>query len=238
MVRPFFTADWRHLVFLNYEVAPAVLKRYLPRGVELDLWNGQCFASIVGFKFYNTRLGGWTIPWHRSFPEVNLRFYVIRDMGAERRRGVVFIREVAPRRAVCWVARTVYNEQYQCCPMNEEIREASVEIGRFSYSWRCGTRQYGVAINFTGDLHAPEGGSSSEFIIEHYWAYTRQRNSRVKEYQVIHRPWQIWDAKGHTITGDLAQFYGREFADMLSNPPASAFVADGSPVEVYPGHLI
>lgn len=238
MVRPFLTAEWRHLVFLNYEVDPLVLKRFLPHGLELDLWHGQCFASIVGFMFYSTKLAGWPIPFHRTFPEVNLRFYVTREMGSDKRRGVVFIREVAPRRAVCWVARSIYNEQYCYRPMKAEIRAAHGDIGRIEYSWRSSGQQFAVDAEFTEQLEAPEKSSLAKFIIEHYWAYTRQRNGRVKEYQVVHRPWHIWPTKAHTVVGDFSRFYGSEFANMFNNSPVSAFVADGSPVEVYPGHLI
>ena len=45
---------------------------------------------------------------HSNFEEVNLRFYVRRQEGSEVRRGVVFIREMVPRRAIAFVARTFY----------------------------------------------------------------------------------------------------------------------------------
>jgi len=50
---------------------------------------------------------GVPIPFHRNFEEVNLRFYVRRKHEGVWRRGVVFIKEVVPRRAIAWVARHV-----------------------------------------------------------------------------------------------------------------------------------
>ena len=32
--RIFLTAEWRHLVLLNYEVDPAVLEPYVPQGLS------------------------------------------------------------------------------------------------------------------------------------------------------------------------------------------------------------
>lgn len=63
---------------LNYAVDPAILTPHLPAGVELDAWRGTTYLSVVGFQFLGTRVLGLPIPFHRNFPEVNLRFYVRR----------------------------------------------------------------------------------------------------------------------------------------------------------------
>ncbi|HMW61862.1 MAG TPA: DUF2071 domain-containing protein, partial [Leptospiraceae bacterium] len=61
----FLTADWRHLLLVNYEVNPDILAPHVPRGVELDLFGGKCFVSLVGFMFLRTRLlGKLPIPFH------------------------------------------------------------------------------------------------------------------------------------------------------------------------------
>jgi len=91
--RVFLSAEWRELVMLNYEVEPAILRPYVPRGVELDSFEGRTFISLVGFRFLRTRLYGFlAVPFHSNFDEVNLRFYVRRREGSEVRRGVVFVR--------------------------------------------------------------------------------------------------------------------------------------------------
>src|SRR5687767_11760578 len=74
----FLTAEWRWLVMLNYAVNPSVLLPLVPRGTELDAWEGRTYASVVGFMFLDTRVLGVPIPFHRDFEEVNLRFYVRR----------------------------------------------------------------------------------------------------------------------------------------------------------------
>ena len=81
--RTFLTADWRHLLMLNYSVNPALLQPFVPAGTELDQFDGKTYASLVGFEFNNTRLSGIAIPFHRSFEEVNLRFYVRHQGGSE-----------------------------------------------------------------------------------------------------------------------------------------------------------
>src|SRR5256886_15958324 len=106
-MRPFLTADWRYLAMLNFAVDPKILQPLVPVETELDFHDGRTFLSVVGFLFLNTRVIGLPIPLHRNFEEVNLRFYVRRKSANEWRRGVVFVRELVPRRAIALVARTL-----------------------------------------------------------------------------------------------------------------------------------
>ena len=98
MKRAFLRAEWRHLAMLNYAVDRSLLASLVPRGTELDEWRGRTYVSMVGFLFLGTRVLGVPIPFHGCFEEVNLRFYVRRRSGDEWRRGVVFVKELVPKR--------------------------------------------------------------------------------------------------------------------------------------------
>src|SRR5580692_8918685 len=101
----FLSAEWRDLVMLNYEVDGKLLNGYVPPGTVLDSFEGRTYISLVGFQFCHTKLfGSLRIPFHAAFDEVNLRFYVRRRQSNEDRRGVVFIAEIVPRRAVAQIA--------------------------------------------------------------------------------------------------------------------------------------
>jgi uncharacterized protein YqjF (DUF2071 family) len=115
--RPFLTATWRDFLMLSYEIEPRVLAALVPRGTELDLWRGRAFVSLVGFRFCEARLHGVRVPWHQNFAEVNLRFYVRRRVEGGWRRGVVFVRELCPKRAVVAVARWIYGERFRRVPL-------------------------------------------------------------------------------------------------------------------------
>ncbi|MBC7641208.1 MAG: DUF2071 domain-containing protein, partial [Flavobacterium sp.] len=72
----FLTAEWNDLVLINYIIDQKILEKYVPKGTELDLWNGKCYISLIGFMFENVNVLGIKIPFHINFEEVNLRFYV------------------------------------------------------------------------------------------------------------------------------------------------------------------
>jgi uncharacterized protein len=228
---PFLTAEWRYLVMLNYQIDPAALRPLVPPGTELDFFEGTTFVSVVGFRFLNTKVRGWTVPFHRDFEEVNLRFYVRRRVAGEWRRGVVFIRELVPRWAIAWVARTCYGEPYRSLPMRHEIGVSGGEVN-VEYGWcRRGTWE-SVRAAGVGSAQPIANGSLEEFITEHYWGYTARRHT-CTEYQVEHPHWRVWQATEATLCANVTELYGHQFADSLAVPPASAFIADGSPVNVW-----
>lgn len=240
-MRSFLTAQWRYLVMLNYEVEPESLMPYLPRGTELDSWNGQFYISLVGFHFAHTRVMGLPIPGCTSFEEVNLRFYVRRHAVDGWRRGVVFIKEIVPRRLIACVAKNLFNEPYVAMPMRHTIQKTALdrsEDGAIEYGWfHRGQWNELKAVTLGKALPLIEG-SEEEFITEHYWGYTAQPNGGCKEYRVDHIPWRVWKTRTAKLLGEMAVLYGEEFARIMRLPPSSAFVADGSAVKVGWGRTI
>jgi hypothetical protein len=231
----FLTAEWRYLAMLNYEVDLAILASFVPPGTELDFWNGKAFVSLVGFLFQRTRVCGIPIPFHRNFEEVNLRFYVRRKADDGWRRGVVFIKELVPRTAIAFVARKFYNENYLALPMSHQIEKSREEIKSISYSWQFGGNENHMKLTARGGAQLPVEGSEQEFITEHYWGYTTQRDGSTLEYRVEHPRWQVWETQATELHCDVAKLYGEKFRGALSRAPASAFLADGSDVNVHRG---
>ncbi len=219
---------------LNYVAPEELLAPLVPAGVDLDRWRGTLYVSVVGFLFRDTRVLGVPIPAHRTFPEVNLRFYVRRDEAGETRRGVVFVRELVPRRAIALVARLLYNEPYRALPMRYALVAGSAR-GAFerAYEWRASSEWTGLSARTLGPPRILAANSEEEFITEHYWGYTRQRDGGTVEYRVSHPCWKVWTATEPRLAGNLVPVYGDAFARILAGPPRSAFVADGSPVTVF-----
>jgi len=226
---------------LNFVVDPAIIAPLVPPGTELDYENGETFVSVVGFLFLDTRLLGLPIPLHRDFEELNLRFYVRKKSADTWRRGVVFIRELVPRRAIALVARAFYGENYLALPMKQEIEHVDLGI-KVAYSWRRGSKWESLAMTASGEPQNIPAGSHEEFITEHYWGYTcvrarhaeaeERRRAGCSEYRVEHPRWKIWTAETFQLRAAVATLFGAQFAETLAAPPRSAFIAEGSPITV------
>jgi uncharacterized protein len=224
----FLTAEWRHLLAFNYPADPALLARWLPAGTELDLVDGQAVLSIVGFYFLNASVLKIPIPFHRSFEEVNLRFYVRRREGTSWKRGVVFIREIVPKRLISLGAKLFYNENYSTLPMLSTLNIPGPV--RYEWSHRGGLDRMGADV--VGNAKPMESGSFEQYIFENYWGFTKQRDGSTKEYLVEHPQWQVHDVAMPTLNARVASVYGDEFVPYLTAVPPSAMFAVGSPVSV------
>jgi uncharacterized protein YqjF (DUF2071 family) len=228
----FLTAEWKHLVMLNYAVDPSLLERFVPFGTELDSFDGKTYLSLVGFEFNRTSLAGIPVPFHQRFEEVNLRFYVRRLS----KRGVVFIRELVPKRAVAAVARWAFNENYVHVPMSHQIaHRPDGAVASAEYTWDSGSDRCVAKIETEDESYLAPEGSVSQFITEHYWGYAAQNGGGCLEYEVQHPQWQVWNAKRADFSGNPIRLYGAEFAEILRRPADSAFLAEGSAVTVSKG---
>lgn len=217
----------------NYEVDPALLEDHVPAGTRLDFHEGRCFASLVAFKFVNTRVLGIPVPFHTDFLEVNLRFYVRFDSGDEVRRGVVFVKEIVPRAAITFVARRIYGEPYETWRM--EVEESGDSL---SYGWSRGETDNRLSVVIGENKGVPAEGSHGEFIIEHYWGYTARGTARTDEYKVEHPKWELFDIGSRQIDVDLGATYGSRFGLLNDAEPYSVILAKGSPISVYKGKPI
>src|SRR6266436_2826842 len=187
-----------------------VVGQVVPPGTELDFENGETFLSVVGFLFLDTRLLGLPIPLHRDFEEVNLRFYVRKKSADTWRRGVVFVRELVPRRAIALVARTFYGENYVALPMKHQIDHLHLKLS-VEYSSRRGRKWESLKMSASGEPQTIAAGSHPEFITEHYWGYTCVR-AGCSEYRVEHPRWKTWTAETFELRADPVALYGEQFA--------------------------
>jgi uncharacterized protein len=236
--RVFLSAEWRDLVMLNYEINPALVEARVPRGTELDAFEGKVFVSLVGFRFLSTRLFGFVpLPFHTNFDEVNLRFYVRRREGNEVRRGVVFIREIVPRFAVAGLARLAYGENYVSLPMRHSVHTNRAGVSA-EYQWRIAQQWCALRAEGSGTPAYAVEGSVEQFITEHYWGYAAQRDGGCVEYHVSHVPWRVWKSTTAKFEGDAESLYGPALGPFLRREPDSAFIADGSPVCVFTARRI
>ena len=227
----FLTAQWRKLIFANYPVDHRVLAPFVPAHTELDTWNDSAYVSVIGFLFRDVRLLGLRIPFHVTFEEVNLRFYVRRKVEDQWRRGVVFIKEIVPKPAITFVANTLYDEAYETRPMHHRWTHTAQQQ-QVEYNWRVGSRWQTVAVTAENALVDIRPGSEEEYITEHYWGYSRKSAAKTTEYEVTHPRWQQSPVTDYRLDVDFELNYGHAFAFLNERSPASVFLTEGSPITI------
>ena len=230
-MKTFLKANWENLIMANYEIDPALLIPYLPKGVSLDYYHGKTYISLVGFLFKNTSLFNIPMPLLGTFEEVNLRFYVVRKEGNQIKRGVVFINETVPNKLVAWVANKLYKEHYSAVPTKHQwtINNHQKDI---VYQWNVKGVWNNISVVADANHHGMVEGSMEEFIFEHYYGYTRVDENNTLEYKINHPSWNINTVKQYNINCDFATFYGADFGILNQTKPHSVLLAVGSSIRV------
>jgi hypothetical protein len=227
--RDLLTANWANLSLITYAVDPQRLQAFLPPGCEPDLRDGRAFVSLVAFDFLGTKVMGISWPWHRNFPEVNLRFYVRHGD----RRGVCFTREFVPKRIVAAMARLFYNEPYRTAAMTSHTNETTEKIEvEHNLTFAGATNR----IRMIGNKPAvrPDLDSVEHFFKEHSWGFGTSRSGGLLSYHVDHPTWDVWPVKSYDLDWDWKSVYGSDWAFLAGIEPYSVILACGSDVRVSP----
>ncbi|MEO8666728.1 MAG: DUF2071 domain-containing protein [Ignavibacteria bacterium] len=226
-MRVFLTAKWLNLINITYKVDPSILKKYLPKGLELDTIDGSAFISLVAFDFKDTKVKGVKILFHVDFPEINLRFYVKHN--AE--RGVVFIKEFVPKFMISFIANAVYNEPYKTAVMKSEfIANGKILV---SYKLKTGGEEYFIKLSADNRLTTPSSDSIEHFFKEHSYGYGTSHSGKTLVYRVDHPVWRTYNVNDYSHNFDFGKIYGSRFSFLNNQKPFNVLLAEGSDVKVY-----
>jgi uncharacterized protein len=227
----FLKANWENIIMANYEIDPEILIQFLPKGVDLDLFNGKCYVSLVGFMFKKTKLFKIPIPYFGTFEEINLRFYVVRKEGNTVKRGVVFINETIPYPIVAWLANKLYKEHYTVVPTKHEITNDN-SIQKIKFEWLLNKKWNNIYVEATTNSEIMKNESLEKFIYEHYYGYTKIDEENSEEYKLQHPSWETYEVKDYSIDCDFEAMYGKSFSVLNNTKPEAVFIAEGSSVSV------
>jgi uncharacterized protein YqjF (DUF2071 family) len=224
----FLTAKWNNLINITYAVDPKVLLPYLPEGLSLDIIDGKAFVSFVAFEFNDVCVKGFKIPFHKNFPEINLRFYVNKNG----KRGVVFIKEFVPKYFVALIANKMYNEPYTAIPMRNTFENKGNEI-LVTHSFSVHNEWFTITVTAENKSSTPSIDTTEHFFKEHDIGFGKDKNSKTLEYFVEHPVWEIYPIKMVESTVCFEKIYGKTWAFLDQSKPINVLLAKGSEVKVF-----
>ena len=199
--------NWEDLLLIHWPLSPEELSPTIPDDLTLDLFDGQAWASVVGFRLTNLRISGLrAIPWN-DFLEVNLRTYV-RDRHG--RRGVWFHSLDSSDFPAVLGARTLYGLRYfhSRISMENKAGVLSFESQRRSFG--------GGATALLRAKLPPEGkgiplaqSPLDRFLLERYRFWARRKLChRSSSAMVRHRPYDARIVESGHYEGGLFKAWG------------------------------
>jgi uncharacterized protein YqjF (DUF2071 family) len=225
--KTFMTGKWEDLIISTFEVNQDLLKKYLPNNTELDLYKDKALISMVAFSFTKVKFFGIKIPFHQQFGQINFRFYVKSKINQT--KGVVFIREFAPKPIIAFIANKIYNEPFYYRNVHRNKTETEHNIA-LNYTYK-NIEIKATASSETQDL---KENTLEQFVVDRYIAFVKKNKTETYQYKINHNPWKLYNTE--TVNTDKA------ILTML--PTAfnkakliSTYVVDGSSISVEKGIL-
>ncbi|REE83907.1 hypothetical protein A8990_11686 [Paenibacillus taihuensis] len=198
---------WMHLLFLHYPVSPDVVAPLLPQGMELDLYEGSAWLSIVPFQMRDVRPRFLPpIPGVSTFNELNVRTYVTMDG----KPGVYFFSLDAHSWPTVWGGRTFFHLAYHHASMKllrerDGYRYTSKRTANPDIQFACSYAP--LSDSDSGSAQMAEPGSLNEFLVERYGLYSEHKG-KLYRGDIDHRPWKLRQARFEIERNTMLQPFG------------------------------
>lgn len=195
---PVMHQQWKDLLFVHWEVAPAEVAATLPPGLHVDTFGGKAYLGLVPFFMQGIRPRGLPpVPGISSFLEMNVRTYVHDDEG---RPGVWFYSLDANQTLAVTIARRFFHLPYHRATMSaRRDKDGLIEYHckRRGLDEKWSTR---IIYGSGSELDAPAPGSLESFLVERYWLYASAPDGSLRAGQVHHPPYPVSEARVEVLT--------------------------------------
>jgi uncharacterized protein YqjF (DUF2071 family) len=216
---------WERIAFLHWRVDPADVEPLLPDEVRVDVHDGWAWLGVTPFFMRVRPFGVPAAPPGWSFPETNVRTYVV---GPDGRHGISFLRmEVTAG----WFALGL---RALGLPYVRQRMDVDVTGERVRYRSRPtepgGAGGHDIVVQAGAPVAPGSGGPLEQFLTARWDAYHRVAG-RLLRTSVEHDPWQLRHALvDHCEVGALFDAVG---VPPPTDPPL-AHISRGVVVRVAP----
>ena len=203
------TMSWLDLLFAHWPVETAALRPLIPEQLEVDAFEGQAYLGLVPFRMEQVgpRGLGWLpgrLPGPRSFPELNLRTYVVRGGKA----GVWFFSLDATSFLAVEGARFGFHLPYFRARIATRERDGWVSYESRRTDRRTGPGELRARYRPVGERVDARPGSLEHWLTERYCLYAQDRSGRVRRGDVHHLPWPLFEAEAEIETNTIGDAFG------------------------------
>jgi uncharacterized protein len=197
--------SWTWLTFLHWSYPPEVVQRLLPARLRPHTFDGRAWVGLTPFLLQDLRTPvAPALPWFTSFPETNVRTYVV---GPDGREGLWFFSLDAARLEPVLAARATYALPYRWSAMTVE-RQGAVVRYRSRRSWPGPTPATSAVTVEVGDpLGIGELGALDHHLTARWQLYTTL-GPLLARSSVEHEPWPLHRAAVRELDSDLVTAAG------------------------------
>ena len=220
---------WKNLIIKTFSCQPKTVEQYLPKDVVLDLYEDKALFSMVAFTFSSVHFFGIKIPFHQRFGEINFRVYVKSKING--RKGVVFLKEYAPKPIIVLIAKYIYNEPFYFHKIKQEIK-LEKSIKNINYSFKLNNKNNYIKATVNLKELKTSNNFLQNFIVDRYIAFVKGK--KTLEYQILHKPWKIYKTIETNISNEVLNLLPKQFK---KSEELNTYVVNGSSIKIKKGIL-
>jgi len=207
------TQRWNDLLFAHWPIPAATMAALIPVSLDLDTFDGSAWLGVVPFWMSRIRArvpgtAAASVPFSRSFPELNLRTYVRSKRTG--RAGVFFFSLDAGSPLAVAGARALFHLPYFLANMRRETATDGTVRYKSRRLFTANDAAFQATYRGLGraeDAPPSQPGSIEYFLTERYCLFTTARG-RVLVGDIHHLPWPLEAAEAEIRTNDLPHAHG------------------------------
>lgn len=176
---------WEDICFFHWPIDPKIVEQSIPTSLQLDLFNGTAWISVVLFKVKENRLRNVpSIPFVNSLLQVNVRTYV-----EERGRKGVYFLSVDMNNTLLAKLNSIGNylpSRYATMKMyksNKNITISSYYISKF--------KNESIDISISTSDEKIEKNSLDCWLLERYHCWSITKMDKLIRTDIKHVPWEL-----------------------------------------------
>ncbi|MES2629158.1 MAG: DUF2071 domain-containing protein [Bacteroidota bacterium] len=192
--------EWNDALFLHWRIPAEILQKLLPEGLELDLFEGEAWVSVVAFTMEKIRPRFLpALSLISDFHEINVRTYVKH----KEKSGVYFISMEGQKLLSVLVSKALSGLPYQRANISRKLHN-----GLSSYSSVNNRKQFRLEAEYDVLPDEYQPTALDKWLVERYCLFVDIGNELFC-YEIHHLPWKIAKVKLEYLKldykiGDLA----------------------------------
>jgi uncharacterized protein YqjF (DUF2071 family) len=198
------TMSWHDLLFLHWPVRPELIRPLIPKGLELDIFDGNAWIGVVPFRMSGVRLRYFPRFAGLAFPEMNVRTYV----WSPGRSGVWFFSLDATNRLAVRRARAWYGLPYYDARITVRLDGGSVDYHSTRVDEKSAGAEFHASYKPTGSVYRSAPETLDRWLTDRYCLYAVDPRGQLGYLEVHHAPWPLQPAEVELRVNTMTQPLG------------------------------
>ena len=204
-----FYQEWNRTIFLHWQVDIEELKKFVPNEIEIDLFEGKPWVSLVAFTMEKIRPKYLpAFPPISNFDEINIRTYV----KFKNKTGVYFLNIEGGKKLSCKISKLISELPYRFS-----------KTKRTSNKYSSSNSKYGDEFNIDFSIGKKmEGKSKLDHWLTERYALFQNTKTSINEFEIHHLEWEVKELKVKKLKVDYPSF-----GKLINNKPDKIQYSDG-----------